>query len=90
MLETLTAHLPRMDGATVIGGRTALRATVRDYLPIVGKLSDKVWALTGLGSRGFLTAPLMAEVLADQMTGAAGLLEADLIAAVAPGRFRST
>mgnify|MGYP003624304366 FL=1 len=90
MLETLTAHLPRMDGATVIGGRTALRATVRDYLPIVGKLSDKVWALTGLGSRGFLTAPLMAEVLVDQMTGAAGLLEADLIAAVAPGRFRST
>ncbi len=89
MLETLTVHLPGMDGATVIGGRTALRATVRDYLPIVGHLSEGVWALTGLGSRGFLTAPLMAEVLADQMIGAVGPLEADLTAAVAPGRFRS-
>ena len=90
MLETFNTYLPGMDSAMVIGGRTALRATVRDYLPIVGKLSDRVWALTGLGSRGFLTAPLMAEVLADQITGAMGPLEADLMAAIAPRRFRST
>jgi tRNA 5-methylaminomethyl-2-thiouridine biosynthesis bifunctional protein len=90
MLETLNAYLPGMDDAMVIGGRTALRATVRDYLPIMGNLSDGVWTLTGLGSRGFLTAPLMADVLADQMTGAACPLEADLMAAIAPGRFRST
>ena len=88
MLQTLNTFLPGMQGATVIGGRTALRATVRDYLPIVGNLSDRVWALTGLGSRGFLTAPLMAEVLADQMMGGVGPLELDLMAAVGPGRFR--
>lgn len=90
MLENLRGHLPGLsglDGVAVIGGRTALRATVRDYLPIVGHLSDGVWALTGLGSRGFMTAPLMADVLAQQMIGAAGPLEADLMAAVAPDRF---
>ncbi|MDJ0684762.1 MAG: FAD-dependent 5-carboxymethylaminomethyl-2-thiouridine(34) oxidoreductase MnmC [Alphaproteobacteria bacterium] len=43
--------------------------------------------LTGLGARGYLTAPLLAEVLARQMLGLPQVLEDDVIAALHPGRF---
>jgi len=43
--------------------------------------------LGGLGSRGFLTAPLLAELIADQIAGAPLPLEADLVQALNPGRF---
>jgi tRNA 5-methylaminomethyl-2-thiouridine biosynthesis bifunctional protein len=46
-----------------------------------------VYTLGGLGSRGFLTAPLLAEHLAAQICGDASPLPCALIEATAPARF---
>lgn len=46
-----------------------------------------LFMLGGLGSRGFQTAPLLAEALAALMTGAPPPLAEDLLAAVHPARF---
>lgn len=86
-LSGLAAHFPALADAGIVGGRTALRATVRDYLPLAGGIGPRAWMLGGLGSRGFLTAPLLAECVADLMTGAPAPLPPDLLSAVDPGRF---
>ncbi len=83
--------LENINGVAVVGehgGRTALRATVRDYLPMVGGVAPGLFMLGGLGSRGFMTAPLMAELLADEIVGNVAPLEAALADAVSPRRFR--
>ncbi len=86
-LAGLREHFPILGDGEVIGGRTALRATVRDYLPLAGRVGNGTWVLGGLGSRGFLTAPLLAECVADLMTGGVPALPPDLMSAVAPARF---
>lgn len=95
-------------------GRTGLRATTPDRLPVAGGVVDEaafleaygalrtggkgtdfppppyqpgLYALTGLGSRGFATAPLLGELIAAQMTGAPAPLPRDLVAALHPARF---
>jgi len=87
MLEMMGEHLPSMGAPLPLGGRTALRTTIRDYVPLAGKVTDGLYVLGGLGSRGFLTAPLLAELIADQIAGAPLPLEADLVQALNPGRF---
>ena len=51
-----------------------------DYLP-------GLYALTGLGSHGVVSAPLAAELLACHITGEPWLLERDLVTALHPARF---
>ena len=65
------------------------RAFGKDHRPIVGQTAEGAWVLTGLGSRGFLTAPLLAEILLDEMEGraAAGLPIYDFASCVHPSRF---
>lgn len=46
------------------------------------------WVLTGLGSHGFLMAPLLAECLAAQLCGESVPMEVDLLEALHPARFR--
>ena len=46
-----------------------------------------ITVLTGLGSRGLTTAPLMAEILASQWCGEPLPMEEDLLQALAPERF---
>jgi len=67
------------------------RAFGKDHRPIVGQTWEGVWMLTGLGSRGFLTAPLLAEILLDEIEGrfAIGLPTYDFRACVHPSRFNS-
>ena len=88
MIENLQAHLPALSPDVPIGGRTALRATIRDYIPLAGKVADNLYVLGGLGSRGFLTAPILAELIAGQMTGGPLPLDDDIINALDPARFR--
>ncbi len=87
MLSLLQDHLPALDAGDPTGGRTALRATIRDYIPLAGQVEDDLYVLGGLGSRGFLTAPLLAELIADLMVDAPLPLEADLVRALDPKRF---
>ena len=87
MQSALSENMPDLSVTETLGGRTSLRATVRDYLPLVGQLAEGAYILSGLGSRGFLTAPIMAEVIADTIADTPPPLEQRLLAAVHPARF---
>ena len=65
-LARLRAALP--DLAARAAGRTwvGLRATTPDHLPLAGWHSDYLGILTGLGSKGYLYAPILASSLLSQ------------------------
>ena len=90
-LQTLETRLPalaeRVAGAGERLSRAAIRATTPDRLPLAGELGPGLFALTGLGSRGFCVAPLLAEHVAALATGAPSPLPAALAARVEPKRF---
>lgn len=81
-------------GMPPLGGRAALRATTPDRLPVAGTVAprggpaDGLHLLTGLGSRGLVTAPLLAELVVSGLLGEPLPVERELAAAVWPGRFR--
>lgn len=70
-------------------GRAALRATLPDRLPLLGAVDGRasLYVAAGYASRGVVWAGLLGEALADRLCGEPMPLEADLIAAVSPGRF---
>jgi tRNA 5-methylaminomethyl-2-thiouridine biosynthesis bifunctional protein len=91
--QTVGAALPglaaKLEGVQV-SAHTGIRATTADYLPIAGAAPEAaagLFVLTGLGSRGYTLAPLLAEHIAAQATGAPSPLPATLAALVDPGRF---
>lgn len=90
-LETLGARLPRLAARVAESGRlhnrAAVRATTPDRLPLAGALAPGLFALTGLGSRGFCVAPLLAEHVAALALEAPSPLPAALAARVEPKRF---
>lgn len=90
-LETLGGRLPRLAARVAGGGRrysrSAVRATTPDRLPLAGALAPGLFALTGLGSRGFCVAPLLAEHVAAMALEAPSPLPAALAARVEPKRF---
>lgn len=51
--------------ATVIGGRASLRSVTPDRLPIIGEIEAGVFLSAGHGSRGLLSAPFGAQIIAD-------------------------
>lgn len=57
----------------------------RDYPQ--GELRPNVFLLTGLGSRGLVTAPLCAAMILAEMTGAPSPVEHDIAEALHPARF---
>ncbi|MDB5453908.1 MAG: FAD-dependent cmnm(5)s(2)U34 oxidoreductase, partial [Caulobacteraceae bacterium] len=75
-------------GVSDLQGRAAIRAVTPDRLPLAGSLGDGLHILGGLGSRGFTTAPLLAEHLVAEMLSLPSPLPADLAALVDPLRFR--
>ena len=73
-----------------LGGRAGVRAVTPDFLPLAGAVpgqDDGLFVLSGLGSRGFCAAPLLAEHVAALATGSPSPLPAALAAIVDPGRF---
>ena len=87
-LPGLAARLP----VSGVEGRAAVRAATPDHLPIAGAApgaSGGLFVLGGLGSRGFCTAPLMAEQVVALALDLPSPLPADLAAAVEPGRFEA-
>ena len=85
----------RLAGAA-IGGRASLRAVTPDFLPLAGAVPASIddpadtpglFLLSGLGSRGFCAAPLLAEHVAALALGAPSPLPRALAAIVRPARF---
>ena len=58
--------------------RASVRVTTADTLPVIADLGESKWALTGLGSRGFTFAPLLAEALVSHLCGEIGPLDRKL------------
>jgi tRNA 5-methylaminomethyl-2-thiouridine biosynthesis bifunctional protein len=76
----------RLEGAPRVSW-AAVRASTPDYLPLVGEIAEGLHVLTGLGSRGFCLAPLLAEHVAARILAAPSPLAVPLAALLAPGRF---
>ncbi|WP_372963910.1 bifunctional tRNA (5-methylaminomethyl-2-thiouridine)(34)-methyltransferase MnmD/FAD-dependent 5-carboxymethylaminomethyl-2-thiouridine(34) oxidoreductase MnmC [Marinobacter sp.] len=74
MLPTLCTNESLQAGS--LNGRVAFRCATHDYQPVAGELLTEsgnpvegVYLFTGLGSKGLVWAPLLAEYLADIITG---------------------
>jgi tRNA 5-methylaminomethyl-2-thiouridine biosynthesis bifunctional protein len=85
-LAALARLAPGLAAPTPMG-RAAIRAASPDHMPIAGRLGEGLFVLTGLGSRGFTTAPLLAEHLVGLALGLPSPLPADLARLVDPARF---
>jgi tRNA 5-methylaminomethyl-2-thiouridine biosynthesis bifunctional protein len=92
-LAALAAVLPSLAarlGEGPLVAHVGVRATTADYLPIAGPApggKPGLLVLTGLGSRGFTLAPLLAEHVAALALGAPSPLPVDIARLVDPGRF---
>ena len=91
-LATLATALPALAARLAdqpMEGRASLRATTPDRLPIAGPApgASGVFVLTGLGSRGFCLAPLLAEHVAALALGAPSPLALELAELGDPDRF---
>jgi tRNA 5-methylaminomethyl-2-thiouridine biosynthesis bifunctional protein len=77
--------------AGTLGGRAGFRATTPDRMPIYGELLQQpgVHVAAGLGARGLLWAPLLAEHLASQLSGGPLPVARDLAASFDVRRFRA-
>jgi tRNA 5-methylaminomethyl-2-thiouridine biosynthesis bifunctional protein len=91
-LDLLARRRPELAAALAgrpLAGRAGVRASTPDRSPLAGPIGARpgLLVLTGLGGRGFVLAPLLAEHLAATAAAAPSPLPADLAALVAPDRF---
>jgi len=100
-LETLARLRPGLSPVNIVS-RAAIRATTTDRLPLAGasphneKAPDGTPAplsrhrlIGGLGSRGFLWAPLLAELVASEAFGEPSPVETSVAECLDPGRFQA-
>ncbi len=87
----LRAALPNMLAENVDAahwtGRTSLRASTRDRLPLVGEVESGVYVSAGHGSRGMVSAPYAAEVIAAHICAEPAPIGTALARAVHPLRY---
>ena len=71
-------------------GRASIRAQSPDYFPVLGKVEDgqEIYSFAGLGSKGFLYAPLCSEILAAQILGEACPVSSLLLKKLSATRFQ--
>ncbi|WP_284089992.1 FAD-dependent 5-carboxymethylaminomethyl-2-thiouridine(34) oxidoreductase MnmC [Acinetobacter pittii] len=71
-------------------GRASIRAQSLDYFPLVGKMQEnsRIATFAGLGSKGFLFAPLCSEILVAQILGEACPVPDRLLQKLSPQRFQ--
>lgn len=78
------AQQPWVDDLQVVNQRASVRATIPDHQPMIGQVQDNLYVFSGLGSRGLTSAPLLAEILAAQLTGGLQPLSADALKRLLP------
>ena len=71
-------------------GRASVRAQSQDYFPVLGKLKneDEIYSFAGLGSKGFLFAPLCTEILIAKILGEACPVPSNLVKKLSAKRFQ--
>ncbi len=87
--ESLLPGFTRGLDASRLQGRAGFRATTPDRMPIYGELLQQpgVHLAVGLGARGLLWAPLLAEQLASQLAGDPLPVARDLAVSFGTSRF---
>lgn len=71
-------------------GRASIRAQSPDYFPLLGKINpdQNIYSFAGLGSKGFLFAPLCSEILAAQILAEACPVPSSLLNKLSATRFQ--
>lgn len=71
-------------------GRASIRAQSQDYFPLLGALNEdeQIYSLAGLGSKGFLFAPLCSEILAALILSEACPISSNLLKKINIRRFQ--
>ena len=89
LLRPVNPALAAQIDPTSLSGRAGVRAVTADFLPLAGAVGagPGLFVLSGLGSRGFCAAPLLAEHVAALALGTPSPLPQALSALVDPGRF---
>lgn len=89
-LRTQCADASWAEDIQVVSAKAAFRATVPDHLPVAGSVQHAagLWVLGGLGARGLLFAPLLAEVVACQLTAHPIPVAESMLALTAADRFK--
>jgi tRNA 5-methylaminomethyl-2-thiouridine biosynthesis bifunctional protein len=92
-LATLARLRPDLDPSKLsLTSRAGVRATTQDRLPFAGRpvgadARSRLHVIGGLGSRGFLWAPLLAEIVASEVFGEPLPVEASVRHSLSPSRF---
>ncbi len=87
VFPTYAKQLPPVDQWQ---GRAAVRAQSPDYFPLVGKMQSesRISTFAGLGSKGFLFAPLSSEILIAQILGETCPIPGSLLKKLSAERFQ--
>ncbi|NGX55380.1 MAG: Hydrogen cyanide synthase subunit HcnC [Chlamydiae bacterium] len=67
IFDKINRFFPQLAKAKIIRCRTGLRASAPKRLPIVGKIFDKMWFITGLGGKGLLYHAWVGDLLSQAM-----------------------
>ena len=86
-LERMAQALPSLPVAATGRSWVGLRATTPDHLPLAGLIGHSLGLLTGLGSKGFLYAPILSQCLVAEALGRPLPIEAWVWKALHPDRF---
>ena len=68
-LDLFEAYIGIKPTPSAKSSRASVRVTTPDTLPAIGKTRNNIRVLTGLGSRGFVFAPLLAEAMVSNYLG---------------------
>jgi tRNA 5-methylaminomethyl-2-thiouridine biosynthesis bifunctional protein len=82
-------HPDWFDRASVTSAAAAFRATLPDRLPLAGPIASEpgLYLLGGMGARGIMLSPLLAELVACQISAEPLPLSQLLISKISPTRF---
>ena len=88
--SVFTEYAKKLPSPSTWQGRASIRAQSLDYFPLIGKMQEnsRIATFAGLGSKGFLFAPLCSEILVAQMLGEACPVPDRLLQKLNPQRFQ--
>ena len=84
------AYAQQLPSVDIWQGRASVRAQSLDYFPLLGKMQgdEHIYTFAGLGSKGFMFAPLCSEILAALILGELCPVPQKLLDKLNPQRFQ--
>ena len=75
------------EGMEAVSARASLRTTAPDHFPVVGALTDRIYASLAHGSHGILSSLMAAQILSAMLVGETPALPDATIKKLCPARF---